>query len=163
MHQHDQDRLYSHRIPIIKIKRPWVRLIFMMEIPILVRRCLSWFTSRMIGCQPDEPLVSLMATTRIINVYGFLVVIMLLMFSVIHFLYSVGKKILLLLLQLLQQLLLLLLLLLLIIIIILLPCEIRNLSSGVALMVSGVHQKHALGMQCKITYLLRKQEVTTTL
>ena len=33
-----------------------------------------------IGCQPDEPLASLVTTNRIINVYGFIVVIMLLMY-----------------------------------------------------------------------------------
>ena len=46
-----------------------------------------------IGCQPDEPLVSLVTTNRIINVYGFLVVIMLLMYSVYHCLYCVGNRI----------------------------------------------------------------------
>ena len=45
------------------------------------------------GCQPDEPLASLVTTNRIINVYGFLVVIMVLVYSVLHYLYSVGNKI----------------------------------------------------------------------
>ena len=45
-----------------------------------------------LACQPDEPLVSLVTTNRIINVYGFLVVIMLLMYSVLHCLHSVGNK-----------------------------------------------------------------------
>ena len=45
------------------------------------------------GCQPDEPLASLVTTNRIINVYGFIVVIMLLMYSVLHCLYFVGNKI----------------------------------------------------------------------
>ena len=46
-----------------------------------------------ISCQPDETLVSLVITNRIINVCGFIVVIMLLMYSVLHCLYSVGNKI----------------------------------------------------------------------
>ena len=41
----------------------------------------------------DEPLDSLVTTNRMINVYGFLVVTMLLMYSVLHCLYSVGNKI----------------------------------------------------------------------
>ena len=45
------------------------------------------------GCQPDEPLTSLVTNNRIINVYGFIVVIILLMFSALHCLYSLGKKI----------------------------------------------------------------------
>ena len=45
------------------------------------------------GCQPDEPLASLATTNRITNVYGFLCVIMLLMYSVLRCLYSVGNKI----------------------------------------------------------------------
>ena len=44
-------------------------------------------------CQPNEPLASLVTTNRIINVYGFIVVIMLLMYSVLHCMYSVGNKI----------------------------------------------------------------------
>ena len=44
------------------------------------------------GCQPDEPLASLVTTNSIINVNGFLVVIMLLMYSVLHCLYSVEYK-----------------------------------------------------------------------
>ena len=54
-------------------------------------RC--WDCSPSIGCQSDEPLVSLVTTNRIINVYGFIIVIMLLMYSVLHCLYSVGNKI----------------------------------------------------------------------
>ena len=46
-----------------------------------------------IGCRTDEPLASLVTTNRIINVYGFLVVIMLLMYSVYHCLYCDGSKI----------------------------------------------------------------------
>ena len=46
-----------------------------------------------IGCQPDEPLDSLATTNRIINVYGFLVVVMLLMYFVFQCLYSVENKI----------------------------------------------------------------------
>ena len=45
------------------------------------------------GCQPDEPLASLVTTNRIINVYGFIVVMMLLIYFVLHCLYSVGNKI----------------------------------------------------------------------
>ena len=45
------------------------------------------------GCQPDEPLASLVTTNRIINVYGFLVFMMLFAYSVLHCLYSVGNKI----------------------------------------------------------------------
>ena len=45
------------------------------------------------GCQPGEPLASLVTTNRVINVYGFLVVIMLLMYSVLHCLHSFGNKI----------------------------------------------------------------------
>ena len=41
------------------------------------------------GCQRDEPLVSLVTTNRIINVSGFLVVVMLLIYAVLHCLYSV--------------------------------------------------------------------------
>ena len=41
----------------------------------------------------DGPLDSLVTTNRMINVYGFLVVTMLLMYSVLHCLYSVGNKI----------------------------------------------------------------------
>ena len=37
-----------------------------------------------IGCQPDEPLASLVTTNRNINIYCFLVVIMLLMYSALH-------------------------------------------------------------------------------
>ena len=44
-------------------------------------------------CQPDEPLAFLVTTKRIINVYGFLVGIMLLMYSVLLCLYSVGNEI----------------------------------------------------------------------
>ena len=44
-------------------------------------------------CQPDEPLASLVTTNRIINVYGFLVV-MLLMYSVLIVCILLGKKIL---------------------------------------------------------------------
>ena len=46
-----------------------------------------------IDCQPDEPLASLVTTNRIINVYGFLAVIMLLMYSFLHCLYTAGNKI----------------------------------------------------------------------
>ena len=46
-----------------------------------------------VGCQPDEPVASLVTINRIINVYGVLVVIMLLMYSVLHYLYSVGNQI----------------------------------------------------------------------
>ena len=45
------------------------------------------------GCQPDEPLSSLVTTNRIINVYVFIVVMVLLMYSVLRCLYSVGNKI----------------------------------------------------------------------
>ena len=45
------------------------------------------------GCHPDGPLASLVTTNRITNVYGFIVAIMLLMYSVLHYLYSVGNKI----------------------------------------------------------------------
>ena len=45
------------------------------------------------GCQPDEPLASLVTTNRIINVYRFLAVIMLLVYAVLHCLYSVRNKI----------------------------------------------------------------------
>ena len=58
------------------------------------------------GCQPDEPLSSLVTTNRIINVYVFIVVIVtdlhtwmevcvivLLMYSVLRCLYSVGNNI----------------------------------------------------------------------
>ena len=46
------------------------------------------------GCQPDGPLASLVTTNRFFNVYGFLVVItLLLMHSALHCLYSVGNKI----------------------------------------------------------------------
>ena len=41
--------------------------------------------------QPDEPLASLVTTNSIINVYGFIVVEMLLMYSVLHCLYYVWK------------------------------------------------------------------------
>ena len=47
----------------------------------------------LIVCQPDEPLSSLVTTNRIFNVYGFIVVIMLPMYSILHCLYSVGNKI----------------------------------------------------------------------
>ena len=46
-----------------------------------------------IGRQPDEPLASLVTTNRIINVYGFLVVVMLLSYYIHHCLYCVGNKI----------------------------------------------------------------------
>ena len=42
------------------------------------------------GCQSDEPRASLVTTNRIINVYGFLVVIT---YAVLHCLYSIGNKI----------------------------------------------------------------------
>ena len=45
------------------------------------------------GCQTDESPASLVTTDRIIYVYGFLVVMMLLVYSVLHCLYSVGNKI----------------------------------------------------------------------
>ena len=60
-----------------------------------VRSCSPSLTHKIkfyFGCQPDEPLASLVTTNRIINVYVFLVVIMLLMYSVLHCLYSVGNK-----------------------------------------------------------------------
>ena len=47
----------------------------------------------LLGCQPDEPLTFLATTNRIINVYGFLVVVMLLMYDVFYCLYSIGNKI----------------------------------------------------------------------
>ena len=50
-----------------------------------------------LGCQPDEPLASLVTTNRVINVYGFLVVIMLLMYSVLIVCILLGIKLLLLL------------------------------------------------------------------
>ena len=43
----------------------------------------------LVGCQPDEPLASLVTSEKIINVYGFLVVIMLRM----HCLYFIGNEI----------------------------------------------------------------------
>ena len=46
-----------------------------------------------IGCQPNEPPATLVTTNRNINIYGFLVVIMLLMYSALHCLYSVGDRI----------------------------------------------------------------------
>ena len=46
-----------------------------------------------IGCQSDDPLASLVTTNRIINVYGFLVVVMLPIYSVLIVLYFVGVKI----------------------------------------------------------------------
>ena len=45
------------------------------------------------GCQPDEPLASLVITNRIFNVNSFLVFIMLLMYSVLRCLYFIGNKI----------------------------------------------------------------------
>ena len=45
------------------------------------------------GCQHDEPLASLVTTTRTTSVCGFVVVTMLLMYSVLHCLYSVGNSI----------------------------------------------------------------------
>ena len=48
--------------------------------------------SSIFGCQPDEPLSSLVTTNRIINVYGLIVVIMLLMYSFLHCLSSVWNK-----------------------------------------------------------------------
>ena len=45
-----------------------------------------------LSCQPDESLTSLVTTNKIINVYDFLVVIMLLMYSAPHCLHSVGKN-----------------------------------------------------------------------
>ena len=44
------------------------------------------------GCQPDEPLASLVTTNRITNDYGFIVCILLFMYSVLHCLYSVGNN-----------------------------------------------------------------------
>ena len=44
------------------------------------------------GCQPDEPLASLVTTNKIVNVYGFLVVILLPMYAILHCLYFVGSK-----------------------------------------------------------------------
>ena len=60
--------------------------------------CLMWTNSWWLdvthfGRQPDEPLAYLVTTNRIINAYGFLVVMMLLMYSVLHCLYSVGTQI----------------------------------------------------------------------
>ena len=46
-----------------------------------------------IGCQPDEPLASVVTTNRIFNVHIFLVVTMFLLYSFLHCLYSVGNKI----------------------------------------------------------------------
>ena len=46
-----------------------------------------------LGCQADGPLASLVTTNRISNVYGFWVVIMLLIYSVLHCLYSDGNEI----------------------------------------------------------------------
>ena len=46
-----------------------------------------------ISCQPDESLASLLTSNRIINIYGFLIVIMLFMYCVLHRLYYVGNKI----------------------------------------------------------------------
>ena len=45
------------------------------------------------GCQPVDPPASLVIINRIIYVYGFLVVMMLLLYSILHCLYSVGIKI----------------------------------------------------------------------
>ena len=45
------------------------------------------------GCQPGELLASLVTTFRITNVHGSLVVTMLLIYSVLHYLYSIGNKI----------------------------------------------------------------------
>ena len=45
------------------------------------------------GCQPDDPLPSLVTINRIINVYDFLVVIMLFLYFVLHCLYSAENKI----------------------------------------------------------------------
>ena len=51
---------------------------------------ISW---NKLSCQPDEPLAFLVTTNRIINVYGFIVVIMLLIYSALRCLYYVGNKI----------------------------------------------------------------------
>ena len=47
------------------------------------------------GCQHDEPLASLVTTNRVINVYGFLVDILLPLYAVLLCLYYVGNKLLL--------------------------------------------------------------------
>ena len=42
----------------------------------------AWFTYRCFGCSPDEPLASLVTTSRIINIYVFPVVSKLIIYSV---------------------------------------------------------------------------------
>ena len=53
----------------------------------------SWFPTCRLGCQHHGPLASLVTTNRITNVYDALVAIMLLMYFILHCLYSVGNKI----------------------------------------------------------------------
>ena len=60
--------------------------------PYILLYCFTGTGNHMLGCQPDEPLASLVTTNRIINVYGFLLM-MLLMYAVLHCLHSVGNKI----------------------------------------------------------------------
>ena len=89
---------------MLTIRRPLGRLIFNMWIAIpgktifLIetasctwKNCDSLSLGTNIGCQPDEPLASLVTTNRIINVCGFLVITMLPMYAVPHCLYSVGN------------------------------------------------------------------------
>ena len=45
------------------------------------------------SCQPDEPLASLVTTNRIINIYDFLVVTIIIVYAVLHCLYSVGNDV----------------------------------------------------------------------
>ena len=61
-----------------------------------INRMYSTINNMQNHCQPDEPMASLVTTNRITNVYGFLVVIMLLMYSVLIVCILLGIKLLLL-------------------------------------------------------------------